>query len=109
MWLLRAFVERCGVLTGLTPLAKVSLAAIADDARRLANIAFDARRFMFKRDATISTYDTQIPWRYACDAVGHGPPKRPQKHPIRQLLRCFGTVPREAQQQPFGRMSGTFF
>ena len=61
MGLLRAYVERCGVLTGLTPLAKVSLAAIANDARRLANIAFDARRFVFKRDATISTYDAQIP------------------------------------------------
>ncbi len=98
MWLLRAFVERCGVLTGLTPLAKVSLAAIADDARRLANIAFDARRFVFKRDATISTYDAQIPRHYACDAVGHVPTKRPQEHPLRQLLRRFGAIPRKAQQ-----------
>ena len=59
MRLLRAFVERCGVLTGtgFTPLAKVSLAAFANDARRLANIALDARRFLFKRDAAISAHD----------------------------------------------------
>ncbi len=57
MRLLRAFVERCGVLTGFTPLAKVSLAAFANDARRLANIALDAGRFLFKRDAAISAHD----------------------------------------------------
>ncbi len=98
MRLLHAFVERCGVLTGLTPLAKVSLAAIANDARRLANIALDAGRFLFKRDAAISAYDAQIPRRYACDAFGRVPPQSPQELTFRQLLRRIGAIPRETEQ-----------
>ena len=98
MRLLHAFVERCGVLTGFTPLALVSLAAFANDVRHLADFTLGARRFLFKRDAAISAYDAQIPRRYACDAFGRVPPQSPQELTFRQLLRRIGAIPRETEQ-----------
>ncbi len=98
MRLLHAFVERCGALTGFTPLVQVSLAAFANDVCHLADFALGARRFLFKRDAAVSGCDAQIPRRYACDAIGRVPPQSPQELTFRQLLRRFGAIPGETEQ-----------